>query len=380
MLLEKDFSAIIYDVTNDSFEQVGMLNKVTSVMGSDVYVGCGSFKVWTPIDGESNDLLQKGRFIWFGGDAAGKIESIKKTIDDNGEAKIEAGGRTLECLIESRIVWDTFQVDGMEASTAIMKVVKDNCISPKDSKRKIPWLVAGDDIVAGGKITVQQTGGSVYEAIEDIASAAGLGFDVKFDPYNKKLVFEVTNGVDRTASQAANDAVVFTTDLEDILSSEYSLSTQDYRNVAVVDGEGEGKDRKRATAGNLSSTGMNRFELYVDARDVQSTYTDEAGEERTLTASQYTDSLVQRGNEKLSVQVEYEALESKVRVDDRVQYKYGEDYFVGDIVTVVDERLLCSIDVQITEAEGSDGEEYELVLTFGDQKLTMTNKVRKGIV
>lgn len=45
-------------------------------------------------------------------------------------------------------------------------------------------------------------------------------------------------------------------------------SSQNYRNVALVAGEGEGLDRKTIPVG--AAEGMERYELYVDARDVSS--------------------------------------------------------------------------------------------------------------
>ncbi|MDT2284838.1 hypothetical protein P7H17_00070 [Paenibacillus larvae] len=38
------------------------------------------------------------------------------------------------------------------------------------------------------------------------------------------------------------------------------------KNIAVVAGQGEGEDRKIVTVG--TSTGLNRHEMFVDARDV----------------------------------------------------------------------------------------------------------------
>lgn len=380
MFLAKDSSAIVYEITNEVFEQVGMLNNITSMMGSEAYIGAGDFAVWATIGDESNDLLQKGRYVWFGGDAAGKIEDIAKDIDEDGNATIKASGRTLECILNTRVVWDTLQVDGVDASTAMMTVVNANCVSPVDPTRKIPWLELGDDIHAGGSITMQQTGSDVYGTLEDIAKASGLGFKVTFDPYNKRCVFEVVSGVDRSQGQSANDPVIFTTDLEDVLSSSYSLSTVDYRNVAIVDGEGEGIERKRAVAGDQAASGFDRVEMYVDARDIQSTYTDDNGDEHTLTDEQYTSSLVQRGDEKLSQQIVSESLESSIRVDDKVQFKYEKDYWLGDKVTVIDTRLLCSVDAIVNEAEESMSDEYELVLSFGYQTPTLLKRIRKGVV
>lgn len=50
-------------------------------------------------------------------------------------------------------------------------------------------------------------------------------------------------GKNRSVNQNVNDPVFYSTELDDVLSSEYSYNSQDWRNVALVAGEGEGNDR-----------------------------------------------------------------------------------------------------------------------------------------
>lgn len=251
-------------------------------------------------------------------------------------------------------------------------------INPSNPNRKIPYLVNAKDEQIGKKINgYQKTGGSLYDALYNMAYEADIGFSILFDPYNKRLVFEVRAGVDRTQEQQENDPVVFSTDLEDVLSSTYYLNVEDVKNVAMV--QGEEKNGKRATVyvGDTDSVGFGRKELYVDARDLQSEAYDESGISHTLTPEQYNAILVQRGNEKLAEHQKTETFEAQIRQFGDVQYEFGIDYQKGDKVTVVDRQLGLSVSARITSVEEDFDDEYALVLTFGYSYPTLLQRAKR---
>lgn len=75
---------------------------------------------------------------------------------------------------------------------------------------------------------------------------------------------------------------------------------------------------------------MNRRELYTDARDVSSTVDNE-----TLTDAEYKAQLSQRGLENLAENIATKSFEGKVETTR--MYRYGEDFFLGDMVQIVNE-------------------------------------------
>ena len=75
---------------------------------------------------------------------------------------------------------------------------------------------------------------------------------------------------------------------------------------------------------------MKRRELYTDARDVSSTVDNE-----TLTDAEYKAQLSQRGLENLAENVLTKSFEGKVETTR--MYRYGEDFFLGDMVQIVNE-------------------------------------------
>lgn len=380
MLLEKQIRILVFKVNNSTFENIGEVNQYNSLIWSDKFNGYASFELWAPITDENSEYFKKGNILWCGGDNAAVIEIVKSTIDDKGTKTFNVKGRTLEMLLTTRIIWGTYSASNKYASTVMYDIVKQNCINPTNANRKIPYLECAEDKKLGGKMSIQKTGGEVYDALTTIASNKDLGFNVLFRPKEKKLIFEVVAGVDRTIEQNEVDPVEFSTDLEDILSSSYYTNSQDEKNVAFVQGEGDGASRISQISGNNELEGFDRKELYVDARDIQSEFVNEDGTTVTLTPEEYDAALINRGNDKLAECKTTEMFEAQIRVFGDVQYEFGKDYQKGDKVTIRDKQLGVVVSARITEVEEDFDDEYALVLTFGYSYPTIMQKVKQQIL
>ena len=379
MLLEKQIQILVFEVNNTTFDSIGEVNQYESLIWPDKFNGFGTFELWAPITDENSQYFKKGNILWCGGDNAAVVEIVKSEIDENGTKTYNVKGRTLEMLLTTRIIWGTYNAVNKDASTAMYEIVNQNCVNPSNANRKIPYLKLAEDLKFGGKITYQKTGGEVYDSLSTIASTYDLGFSVLFKPKTKELIFEVVEGVDRTVEQSTNDPVEFSTELEDLLSSSYYTNDQDVKNVAFVQGEGSGSSRKSVISGEADSKGFGRRELYVDARDLQSTSVDENGEEQSLSPAEYTQVLTQRGDDKLSECKTTETFEAQIRVFGDVQYEFGVDYKKGDKVTVRDNQLNVVVSARITEVQEEFDDEYALVLTFGYSYPTIMQKVKQQI-
>ncbi len=176
-------------------------------------------------------------------------------------------------------------------------------------------------------ISAQYTGTGLLETIQEIAKAYGLGFQVVTEDYNIiSPIFEIINGTNRSENQTENDPVIFAPEFENLLSSNYVLDTTKYKNVAIVAGEGEGKNRKTATLGNAS--GLARREMFVDARDLSSN-------EGEISEADYTAQLVGRAAEKIAEHQLTESFDGEM--DTGNTYILDADYTLGDIVTIENE-------------------------------------------
>lgn len=374
-----EMSIQVFQIDNDTFENVGELNQYTSVLWPSKYNGYAECELWAPITDDNVELLQQGHVLWKGGDSAFVIEIIEPSTSDDGTKTYHVKGRTLEKYLTQRIVWGTYTATNKHPSTIMYAIVRENCISPNDANRVIPYLVNGTDGMSGTKTTYQKTGGEVYDALVSIGNDSGLGFRVRFDPANTRMVFEVVVGKDRTVNQTENEQVKLSTELSDIMSSSYYNSNQQLKNVALVAGEESGTSRKRQIAGDNTTKGITRRELYVDARDLQSESTDESGQQVTLSDEEYNKALIQRGAEKLAECQVVETFEAKIRVNQDGVYKFGVDYFEGDKITVEDNELHVVVDAVVSASEESYSEESTLQLTFGYERPTLIEKVKQKI-
>ena len=172
--------------------------------------------------------------------------------------------------------------------------------------------------------------------------------------------------------------VIFSTELEDILTSSYYTNNQDEKTLAYVAGQGEGSERAYIISGNNASQGFGRKELYVDARDIQSKITNDDGTITEMTTHEYNELLNDRGVEKLADCDLIESFEAKMRMNG--QYIYGIDYFKGDKVIVEDADLGVQVFAKITEVNENYDDEYELEITFGYSYPTLIQKIKRQIV
>ena len=261
----------------------------------------------------------------------------------------------------------------------------------------------------------------------------------KNDIRNKKAVLTIRTATNRSIEQNSVPPIVLSSQLSDVLEMGYDLDTTEYCNTAIVAGAGEGSERKIQYV-NPENSGLNRRELYVDARDLQdfvtwnavitttevslseettedgetiynikrtikkvlthpdtgekrTTYTyeyetrdtgpeedktEETTEDIPIPDEQYYKMLTERGKEKLKEVIKVEAFNSQVRMTGARAYTYGEDYFLGDRITVEDTDVSISVSTEITEVEQSwDEDDYSVILTLGDSAPTITQLIKR---
>lgn len=233
------------EVYSPFLELLGLLEIQNSVMWENKAFSAGSFTLNSLITEESKTLLVPENIIWIAGDDAGSIEYVQQEVGENGPY-ITVKGCNLTGLLARRILWGRYDLSG-PVPEIMYRLVDDCCINPTRGEmeaRKIPGLVlAGAAPTGGPSIRVQKTGGYLSDALEELGAAYGVPFGVRFNPSVPQMEFWARYGVNRSIHQNNVEPVFYSTELDDVLSSEYSYNAQNYRNVALVAGEGEGNDR-----------------------------------------------------------------------------------------------------------------------------------------
>ena len=234
------------------------------------------------------------------------------------------------------------------AGAAYVRVIT----SYEDNATIIPATAALVRIWHG--ISAQYTGAGLLATWEEICKAHGLGFRaVTADHGIITPALEIIQGIDRSEGQTVNSPVIFSAEFENLLSSTYVLDTKNCKNVALVAGEGEGKNRKTVSLGTAS--GLARRELYIDARDLSTN-------EGEITAAEYTAQLSARGAEKIAEYQITEAFDGEI--DTANNFILDQDYTLGDIVTVENEYGIRK-NVRVSAImETWDNQGYTAIPTF----------------
>ena len=176
--------------------------------------------------------------------------------------------------------------------------------------------------VFGNQISDKQ----VIEYLQGIAQATDTGFKVVKN--GKNLVF-------KCFKPSVNNNVKYATSLRNVSNLEYFKSDNDYYNVAIVAGAGEGSNRVTVTAMIGNPTGTDRRELYVDARNEQP--------EENETTNAYEQRLAQLGLQKLTETLKVETLHFLVKENDDVK--------LGDIINVTLDEFDISIQARVVEEQ-----------------------------
>ena len=331
-------------VLNTKFEAVSILDVFESFIWTDRYSKCGDFEIYTSSDRQIIETLKEDFYIWTEDSEHVMIIENRKIITDVEEGnKFLVSGRSLESILDRRIVWNQTLLDG-DFQTQIKRLLTENVINPSDSNRKISNFIfeeTDDPYILSLKVQVQYTGDNLYEVVCKLCESVSVGFKITLNNDNQ-FVFKLYSGTDRSYDQEINPYVVFSPSFENIIDSNYYESKAGYKNVGLVAGEGEASARRTAVVGESTSKELSRRELYVDARDISSTTSN--GD--SISTSAYDDLLRQRGDERLNENKIIQAFDGQV--ESTQMYRYGEHYFMGDITQLENEYGMES-KVRVTE-------------------------------
>lgn len=124
--------------------------------------------------------------------------------------------------------------------------------------------------------------------------------------------------------------------------------------------------------------GFERHELFVDARDLKSSYYDENDNEVNLSESEYDELLRERGKSRLAEHQKIQLLDSEVNLES--SFKYEEDFFLGDVVSIKNKKLGLIVHTRITQVVENYSKEGRLLqASFGSNIPTLLEKIKRVV-
>lgn len=327
-------------VRNENFQLVGLVDVMESIIWTDRYQGWGDFELYVNFSFDAVNLLRPRYYLNVSGsENTMLIESIEiKTTQDSGN-KLLVKGRSLAALLERRVIFQTQTYTDSVLQTAILDILYKNGIdSPGQPFRNFPdlhYITSTDPAVTGvDTLSAEYYGQEVYATIKYLCEQTGLGFKLLLDASNT-LEFSLYAGKDRSYTQIENPFVVFSPTFDNLVASDYVYSERDYKNACLI--SGDITDFPRDTLDWYSDHDpylpehayFNRREMFVDAGDLSSK--DPA---TGIPWANYDDMLHQRGKETVLANPIIQTFDGEANTT--FGYKYGTDFFLGDIVQIED--------------------------------------------
>ncbi len=312
--------------------------------------------------------FQPERFILFNNDPTkiGLITSVTKEIGPEGKASqmLTVKGQQASNIFSFRNIYppagQARYSETAVVETVIKNLVKSQIGSTASTDRKDTLLNVIATSGRGSTYTLNARLTLMQEEMRKACIATEVGYSLVLNTSTTKLDFDTVHGTDRTAGQSVNPRVMFSTQFDSLREGSIETTYDQYRNVAIIGGQGEGVNRniREVTGSGGPYTGLKRRELFIDGRDMETdAELDARGAQRLVEAS-------------TKVFLDAAALQYS-------QFIYGTDYFLGDKVTLG--AYDTSWDARITAVtESVRAGEYSIDLTLDKVPPTITSQIGSG--
>lgn len=265
-------------------------------------------------------------------------------------------------------------INNAPTETVIKHFIKNNVTEPTDPNRKIPGFWIAPDLERGIDDDRYM---SRFETLSDVCekncTPAKMGYTVTVDLANDRYVFDVFEGVNRTADQTENPVVIFDIKLRNFISCEYNDSRREYKNAFYSTMSGSQNDVESLTALYFRSSegeqaGAARKEQHLNV-SVNIPTTDFYN---TLKSYALKDAESYLQSQNLSVET-------------TEKYCYGVDYSLGDFVTIqlrsgIWGNQIAVLNMQIVEVIHTWIEEgIRHTIGFGQERLTYFDIIKRDI-
>jgi len=351
---------------------VGEMDDYQNAYFSRALYKAGAFSIQTNWNTAHATDLEIGRIVMFAKDEyrCGLITQIDKKSDQNGKGGqiITASGFEVPFIFSWRIMVPTTgsaeYSNTDKAETVIKDMIFDQCGAGADVKKRFPGLTIATDFARGQTYTLNaRFNTTVLDELNRIALATDLGFYIRIDEATKTFVFDVIEGVDRTAGQSVNPRAIFSNDFDTLKDGNFIQSDNQYRNFAYVAGQGVGEARNirpiYSTDDLLEPSGFDRREVYIDARDLEANA-----------------DLDRRGAQKLGeLSIQTTLSGSPLTYSPLV---YRTDYDLGDLVTI--KVYDQSYTARITEVKESWSPlTYNIDVVFDKEMMDLSSQINSAV-
>lgn len=368
------------EIRNYNFDIIGIIDTANSIIWHKTYFTVGDFEIYAQASPKYVELLQRGNYVTrLDDDEIGIIEKIEISQNVQDGLMIIANGRFAKSILERRII---YTLNGKTNKATILRgnvesaaraLVANNATACEfNANRNISFLQLGPHsgsthIIrnSSGEATQKQvTNDNLMVYSDALLQEYNMSAKVILSADASKLEYVCFEGIDRSMNNSSGiESIIFSTDYDNLIESDYISDETNIRNMALIGGEGEGLDRFYSAI-ESDQTGIDRREIFIDASNISQKYEDENEEEQSYTDEEYKAMLDSRGKQELAQMVQVNSF-SGIIDSSFGNWVLNRDYSLGDIVTVQNNQIGIYANVRITETtEVQDENGYSVSLNY----------------
>ena len=256
-------------VLDKNLERIGLIDYCTSVIWANRYKEVGDCELYVRASNEALNLLRKGYYLTRDDDdMVCQIKKVELDTDAESGNYLIVTGIDVKGFLDQRVIWGTRNCDG-NVEDFIRLLVNQSLGDPALSARQMRKANGQRMFYLGYKanftevIQEQVSYANIGEKVRDYCAKYGWGNKVVLS--DGAFYFSLYKGTDKS------NEVIFSDDYENLRATKYAEDDTNIVNVALVGGEGEGSDRTRNVSGYAEGT--ERYEIFVDAKDISKTIT-----------------------------------------------------------------------------------------------------------
>lgn len=177
------------------------------------------------------------------------VETVEDATDEDGQATLTVKGRSLESILEDRVVkytldstangQDKVTMSGTPRAVATYMFYSYMLGGPLHQSDRYPFLELGEEYTGNIPdpwpiLTFTQDIGTVYDWVKMLCDTYDMGFRIQRKADDSRLYFDIYTGDDRTSSQTVLKPVIFAPNMDNLQNTTELISIEGTKNVAYV--------------------------------------------------------------------------------------------------------------------------------------------------
>lgn len=364
---------------NEHFETVAVIDTYESFIWTDRYNECGDFEIMLPGTQDNLDLYKIGYYVEIDSSEHTMIvETLETQADSETGVKLKVSGRSLESILDRRIFLNKVVIpNGTSTEAKQLWFNLRRCFYQTLMKNGNNFPPTFDDKVTGAPRVIENFryekpsdpdivaieaedqelnhGDNLYDAVVDICKEQYLGWKLIRDDEGF-LNFSLYKGLNRSYGQDISKPqlpyVVFSPGYENIINSSFVNSTTTLKNVAMIVASGDNGDVKaNCFNGEVEPSGLYRRETTFSLDNIK-----QAGSD----SDKFSTRLKKKAKKELAKSEYRETKTFTGKIDAESLFVYGSDFFIGDIVEVINEMGIesCGRITEFVMSITDDGVDY----------------------